>query len=156
MIVILSFKDFIIFHNSLLASTSNPKVGSSKNNIFGLLTNAKAIDNFLCQPPESLEACFLATLPNPNDSNKVSLGAYVVKGAENPDHILLATGSEVSLALEAAKLIEAEGLSVKVVSMPSEFLFEEQSEEYRETLLSCRCKTIHSEAPSEDNNNFLV
>ena len=75
------------------------------------------------------------------DDNKVSLGAYVVKDAENPDHILLATGSEVSLALEAAKLIEAEGLSVKVVSMPSEFLFEEQCEEYKESVLGCRCKT---------------
>ena len=75
------------------------------------------------------------------DSDKVSLGAYVVKDAETPDHILLATGSEVSLSLEAAKLIEAEGLSVKVVSMPSEFLFEEQSEEYKESVLPCRCKT---------------
>ena len=75
------------------------------------------------------------------DAEKVSLGAYVVKDAENPDHVLLATGSEVSLALEAAKLIEAEGLSVKVVSMPSEFLFEEQTEEYKESILSCRCKT---------------
>ena len=75
------------------------------------------------------------------DAKKVSLGAYVVKDAETPDHILLATGSEVSLALEAAKLIEAEGLSVKVVSMPSEFLFEEQSEEYKESVLGCRCKT---------------
>ena len=75
------------------------------------------------------------------DANKVSLGAYVVKDAETPDHILLATGSEVSLALEAAKLIEDEGLSVKVVSMPSEFLFEEQSEEYKESVLGCRCKT---------------
>ena len=75
------------------------------------------------------------------DASKVSLGAYVVKDAETPDHILLATGSEVSLALEAAKLIEDEGLSVKVVSMPSEFLFEEQSEEYKESVLGCRCKT---------------
>ena len=75
------------------------------------------------------------------DSNKVKLGAYVVKEVENPDHILLATGSEVSLALEAAKLIEAEGLRVKVVSMPSEFLFEEQSEEYKASVLPCRCKT---------------
>ena len=75
------------------------------------------------------------------DASKVCLGAYIVKDALNPDHILLATGSEVSLALDAAKIIEAEGLKVRVVSMPSEFLFEEQSEEYRETLLSCRCKT---------------
>ena len=75
------------------------------------------------------------------DASKVGLGAYVVKETDNPDHILLATGSEVSLALEAAKLIEAEGLNVKVVSMPSEFLFEEQSEEYKESVLPCRCKT---------------
>ena len=82
------------------------------------------------------------------DSEKVGLGAYVVKDAEKPDHILLATGSEVSLALDAAKLIEAEGLSVKVVSMPSEFLFEEQSEEYKESVLPCRCKTTAIEMGS--------
>ena len=75
------------------------------------------------------------------DSEKVCLGAYVVKDVENPDHILLATGSEVSLALEAAKLIETRGLSVKVVSMPSEFLYEVQSEEYKASILPCRCKT---------------
>ena len=75
------------------------------------------------------------------DASKVCLGAYIVKDALNPDHILLATGSEVSLALDAAKIIEAEGLKVRVVSMPSEFLFEEQSEEYKENILPCRCKT---------------
>ena len=82
------------------------------------------------------------------DSSKVRLGAYVVKDAEAPDHILLATGSEVSLALDAAKLIEEEGLSVKVVSMPSEFLFEEQSEEYKNSVLPCRCKTTAIEMGS--------
>ena len=68
MIVIFSFKVLIVFHNSLLAITSNPNVGSSKNNTFGLDTKASAIDNFLCQPPESLLAFLLAILSNSKES----------------------------------------------------------------------------------------
>jgi len=71
----------------------------------------------------------------------VKLGAYVIKEEKNPDHILLATGSEVKLALDAAKLLEETGLKVRVVSMPSEFLFEQQSEEYKNSVLSDRSIT---------------
>lgn len=82
------------------------------------------------------------------DTNKVNLGAYVIKKVKKADYILLATGSEVSLALEVSKLIEAEGFNAKVVSMPSEFLFEKQSEEYKKNVLPCKNKTIAIEMGS--------
>jgi len=66
----------------------------------------------------------------------VGQGAYAVYGGSTkPDVILIATGSEVSLALDAAKILEAGGTSVRVVSMPSWELFLEQDETYRETVL---------------------
>ncbi|HEV2762647.1 MAG TPA: transketolase [Pyrinomonadaceae bacterium] len=52
-----------------------------------------------------------------------------------PDLIIIATGSEVSLALEARERLQQEGFGVRVVSMPCQELFEEQSEEYRESVL---------------------
>ena len=67
---------------------------------------------------------------------KVSKGAYVVyETSSDFDTILIATGSEVVLAVDAARELEKEGSKVRVVSMPSIELFEEQSKEYKEELL---------------------
>ena len=67
---------------------------------------------------------------------KVAKGAYVVyETAENFDTILIATGSEVALAIDVASELEKDGSKVRVVSMPSVELFEEQSKEYKEELL---------------------
>ena len=65
----------------------------------------------------------------------VDKGAYVLHGDAKPDLIVIATGSEVSLALETAKLLEAQGTKTRVVSMPSWELFSRQSEAYRESVL---------------------
>lgn len=67
----------------------------------------------------------------------VEKGAYVVVDSdkETPDGILLAAGSEVSLAIEARKLLLTEGIDVKVVSMPAMNLFKEQSDDYKEAVL---------------------
>ena len=62
-------------------------------------------------------------------------GAYVLADAENPQLILIATGSEVSLALEAREKLEGEGVAARVVSMPCWELFEEQPQDYREQVL---------------------
>ncbi|HJP93356.1 MAG TPA: transketolase [Pyrinomonadaceae bacterium] len=62
-------------------------------------------------------------------------GAYVLVDVEAPRLILMATGSEVSLALEAREKLEEEGVPVRVVSMPCWELFEEQSQEYRDQVL---------------------
>ncbi len=69
-------------------------------------------------------------------------GAYVIKAAKNSkacDNCIIATGTEVSLALEAQKVLEAAGINVRVVSMPCRDLFEQQSEDYiSKTLGGCQ------------------
>ena len=67
----------------------------------------------------------------------VSKGAYVISASEKetPDALLLATGSEVGLAVEAQKALAEEGVQVSVVSMPSWDRFEAQSKEYKDSVL---------------------
>ena len=62
-------------------------------------------------------------------------GAYVLAGADRPEVLLIATGSEVSLAVEAYEQLETEGIAAQVVSMPSWELFEEQDQAYRDSVL---------------------
>ena len=64
-------------------------------------------------------------------------GAYVLADAEGgePDAILIATGSEVEVALEARSILAGEGIDARVVSMPSWEVFADQGEEYRESVL---------------------
>lgn len=87
----------------------------------------------------------LEVLP-PVGVEKVSKGAYAILECENPDVILVATGSEVNLALNAAQVLKKQGKSVRVVSMPCMELFAMQSREYQESILSDRNKTIAIEA----------
>jgi len=67
----------------------------------------------------------------------VARGAYVISEAAggSPKAIIIATGSEVSLAIEAQKKLAEEGISVRVVSMPSWELFEKQPQSYKESVL---------------------
>lgn len=67
----------------------------------------------------------------------LSKGAYVLRdyGQGKPDLILMASGSEVSLIIQAAEKLAAEGRSVRVVSMPSWELFKQQTQEYRDSVL---------------------
>ena len=78
-------------------------------------------------------------LPQLDGSGKSAMkGGYVIGheyAEKNLDAILIASGSEVETALEAKKLLEAEGKNVRVVSMPCMELFFEQDEAYRETVL---------------------
>ncbi|MFK0287023.1 transketolase [Streptomyces sp. NPDC090499] len=71
--------------------------------------------------------------PNPDAAK----GGYVLResSTETPEVVLIATGSEVHLAVEARDLLEAEGIGTRVVSMPSVEWFEEQPREYRESVL---------------------
>ena len=63
-------------------------------------------------------------------------GAYVLEDCDGtPDVLLLATGSEVELCMDAKKLLEAEGIKARVISMPCMELFEAQSEEYRDSVI---------------------
>ena len=75
-------------------------------------------------------------LPEGNDYNQATKGAYVVAGSdEDYDVILLASGSEVSTLEAGAKLLKADGIKVRVVSVPSEGLFRSQSKEYQQSVL---------------------
>ena len=67
-------------------------------------------------------------------------GAYVVSADENPQVVLLASGSEVSTLAEAAELLRAEGVRLSIVSVPSEGLFRSQSAEYQQSVLPCGVK----------------
>lgn len=75
----------------------------------------------------------LPVLAVPADS--VRKGAYIFADATNPEVILIATGSEVALALEAKQVLDAEGIATRVVSMPSFELFREQSAAYQAEVL---------------------
>ena len=69
----------------------------------------------------------------------VSKGAFIISDEEDFDIVLVATGSEVNLALQTTELLRNEGVRVRVVSMPSQELFLAQSEEYREEVLPSWC-----------------
>ncbi|MDO5717018.1 MAG: transketolase [Tissierellia bacterium] len=70
------------------------------------------------------------------DAKKLHKGAYIAaKEEREAKAILIATGSEVSLAMEAKEQLKAKGIDVRVVSMPSWDLFEEQSESYKQEVL---------------------
>ena len=75
------------------------------------------------------------TVEEGTDFNKVAKGAYVVYEAEGFDRILLASGSEVNLAVAAAKELEAQGIKARVVSVPSTELFDAQDAAYKEEIL---------------------
>jgi len=68
-------------------------------------------------------------------AQNIDKGAYVLIGAEKPELLLLATGSEVSIALCAYEKLSAEGIKARVISMPCWELFEKQSQEYRDSVI---------------------
>jgi transketolase len=77
-------------------------------------------------------------LPYLNIDGRVALkGAYTLLDSKNatPEIILMATGSEVHVTLEAGKQLQSKGIDARVVSMPSWELFEMQSKEYKESVL---------------------
>ncbi|MBU8906338.1 transketolase [Desertibacillus haloalkaliphilus] len=85
----------------------------------------------------------LPTLPSTRENayEGVKKGAYVVSETNGDvDGLLLASGSEVSLALEAQQVLEKEGIHVSVVSMPSWDRFEQQSAEYKQSVIPSNVK----------------
>lgn len=69
------------------------------------------------------------------EAKQAQKGGYVVECDGNPDVILVASGSEVSTLNEGAKLLRADGVKIRLVSVPSEGLFRSQSAEYQESVL---------------------
>jgi transketolase len=78
----------------------------------------------------------------------VSKGAYILEDAANPQVVLIGTGSEVWPCVDAKKLLEAEGIRARVVSMPSWEIFDEQSAEYKESVLPVGVPKLAVEAGS--------
>jgi len=81
---------------------------------------------------------------------KIKNGGYVLSDSANPQAIILATGSEVSLAMEAKKFLDSEGMSVRVVSMPSTTVFDRQPDAYKEEVLPRGLPRIAVEAGVTD------
>lgn len=92
-------------------------------------------------------------LPQLENSGEGALkGGYVIYDSETVDVIILASGSEVSLAIEGAKAAAEENIGVRVVSMPSMDIFKEQSAEYKESVIpSANRKRLAIEAGSSDS-----
>jgi transketolase len=78
----------------------------------------------------------------------VSKGAYVLQEAEKPQVVLIGAGSEVWPCLEAAKLLAGKGIRARVVSFPSWKIFEEQTAEYKASVLPAGVPKLAVEAGS--------
>jgi len=88
----------------------------------------------------------------PEQIDAIARGGYVLSEAEGgkPQAVIIATGSEVALAMEAQKLLAAKGKKVRVVSMPSTDMFDAQDVAYRESVLPKGVKRIAVEAGVTD------
>ena len=99
----------------------------------------------------------IVNLPAGTDYSQAAKGAYIIADAdENPDVILVASGSEVSTLVAGAELLRKEGVKVRIVSAPSEGLFSNQSKEYQESILPAGAKIFGLTAGLPVNLEGLV
>lgn len=96
----------------------------------------KAAYKIALESKETPTAIVLTRQNVPNVTTKVFLekGAYIIRDEDDFEGILIASGSEVHLALEAQKLLKEKGKKVRVISIPSTHLFERQDKEYHDKL----------------------
>jgi transketolase len=150
---------FVFTHDSVFLGEDGP-THQPIEQLATLRATPNVIDIRPADALEVLEAWKLAIQPNTGPTvivlsrqklpflgarnANVARGAYVLQPPASagfePDLILIATGSEVHLALEAAQLLAARGTKARVVSMPSWKLFDAQDEEYRNTVLPVAVK----------------
>ncbi|MCI6310487.1 MAG: transketolase [Prevotella sp.] len=97
-------------------------------------------------------------LPEGNDYEQARKGGYVVAGSDdNPDVVLVATGSEVSTLVSGAELLRKDGVKVRIVSVPSEGLFRSQSAEYQQSVIPAGAKVFGMTAGLPVNlQGFLI
>ncbi len=96
-------------------------------------------------------------LPAGNDYAQAARGAYIVAGSdEQPDVILVASGSEVSTLVAGTELLRKDGIKVRVVSCPSEGLFRSQSADYQESIIPTGAKVFGLTAGLPVNLQGLV
>jgi transketolase len=87
----------------------------------------------------------------PELAAEIRRGGYVlVEPSGEPHAVIIATGSEVSLAVEAQKLLTQQGIAVRVVSMPSTTVFDRQDSRYRDSVLPPLLPTVAVEAGVSD------
>lgn len=85
----------------------------------------------------------ITNLPAGNDYTQTARGAYIVTGSdENPDVVLVASGSEVSTLVAGAALLRKDGIRVRIVSAPSEGLFRSQPKDYQESIIPTGAKVF--------------
>ena len=85
----------------------------------------------------------ITNLPAGNDYAQAAKGAYIVAGSDqNPDVVLVASGSEVSTLVAGAELLRKDGVKVRIVSAPSEGLFRSQPAEYQESVIPAGAKVF--------------
>ncbi len=85
----------------------------------------------------------IVNLPAGNDYSQTAKGAYIVAGSdENPDIILVASGSEVSTLVAGAELLRKDGIKLRIVSVPSEGLFRSQAPGYQESIIPADAKVF--------------
>ena len=85
----------------------------------------------------------IANLPAGNDYSQTAKGAYIVAGSdENPDVILVASGSEVATLVAGAELLRKDGVKLRIVSVPSEGLFRSQAPGYQESVIPANAKVF--------------
>ncbi|MFZ2828761.1 transketolase [Hydrogenophaga sp.] len=92
-------------------------------------------------------------LPRLSDASmveKIRKGGYVLAEGANPQAVIVATGSETSLAMEAHAALAAEGIRTRVVSMPSSNVFDRQPEAYQDRVLPLSLPTVAVEAAHPD------
>ena len=96
-------------------------------------------------------------LPAGTDYSQAAKGAYIVADSdENPDVIMVASGSEVSTLVAGAELLAKDGIKTRIVSVPSEGLFRNQSKEYQESILPTGAKIFGLTAGLPVNLQGLV
>ena len=99
----------------------------------------------------------VTNLPAETDYSQAAKGAYIVAGSdENPDVILVASGSEVATLVAGAELLRADGIKSRIVSVPSEGLFRSQSKEYQESIIPTGAKVFGLTAGLPVNLQGLV
>ena len=90
----------------------------------------------------------LRTPEHANNENLCARGGYVLRDTPNPRAVLVASGSEVTLAVNAAEQLAAQNIAVQVVSMPSLSLFRQQDRTYCERILPLHLPRLCIEAAS--------
>ena len=140
---------YILTHDSIGVGEDGP----THEPIEHLASLRATPDVLVFRPADTKEtsACYLAALTNRKPSvmalsrqdlpqyaetaRDVSQGAYILKDTGNPEVILMASGSEVQLIYKAAEILKEMGIGARLVSMPCMELFNQQSAEYKESVL---------------------